>query len=247
MKAAEGAAPRTPATLAQARHALRSGSAVVLPNPAPLTHVVTATTAIAVNQAKQRPDEQPVALWAHHRDTLDALTGLWDLAPLRRTTVLRLLAEEHLTVLLPAPAHVTLPSWLEPAVKDGWMLLFGARWQPLRPLLDDHPVLYVSSANRTGRPPAADTGEALAMFPPTVPVLHLPDADQPQPRTTTQVRRATTTVRMTSDGQLHLHRHGAQDHAHGDADDYLRRLRTRHTERDGSRSQLVQESRHVRE
>ncbi|MFE5597488.1 hypothetical protein [Streptomyces sp. NPDC056549] len=53
-------------------------------------------------------------------------------------------------------------------MKNGWMLLFGARWQPLHPLLDDHPVLYVSSANLTGHPPAADTGTALAMFPPTV-------------------------------------------------------------------------------
>ncbi|MFE1877191.1 hypothetical protein ACFW9N_41145 [Streptomyces sp. NPDC059496] len=51
------------------------------------------------------------------------------------TTALHLLAEEHLTVLLPVRAHATLPSWLGPAVKDGWMLLFGARWRPLHALL----------------------------------------------------------------------------------------------------------------
>ncbi|MFE2141138.1 Sua5/YciO/YrdC/YwlC family protein [Streptomyces sp. NPDC059456] len=216
---------RTPVTLAQARRALRRGTAVVLPNPAPLTHVVAATTATAVNRAKHRPADQPVALWAHHHDTLGTLTGLWDLSPQTCTTALHLLAEEHLTVLLPVRTHATLPSWLGPAVKDGWMLLFGARWQPLHPLLDGHPVLYVSSANLTGRPPAADTGDALAMFPPTVPVLHLTDPGHPRP----QVRRATTTVRVTPDGQLLLHRHGAQDHAHGRADDYLRHLHTRYT------------------
>ncbi|MGW4698938.1 hypothetical protein [Streptomyces sp. NPDC004285] len=247
MTAADGAAPHTPASLAQARRALRDGSAVVLPNPAPLTHVVTATTAIAVNQAKGRPADQSVALWAHHQDTLGTLGVLWDLPPDRRRTAVRLLAEDHLTVLLPLRPHVPLPSWLEPAAKDGWILLFGARWQPLRPLLDDHPVLYVSSANRTGHRPAADTGAALAMFPPTVPVLHLTDAEHSAPQTSTQVRRATTTVRMMSDGQLRLHRHGAQDHAHGDADAYLRHLRTRDTGRDGSRSPLPRESRAVGE
>ncbi|MFE6836710.1 Sua5/YciO/YrdC/YwlC family protein [Streptomyces sp. NPDC057705] len=227
MNPAAGDPTRTPATLAQARHALRQGSAVVLPNPAPLTHVVAATTATAVNRAKHRPADQPVALWAHHHDTLDTLTGLWDLAPQHRAMALRLLAEEHLTVLLPVRAHATLPSWLGPAVKDGWMLLFGARWQPLHPLLDDHPVLYVSSANLTGCPPAADTGEALAMFPPSVSVLHLTDPEHPHPQTGTLVRRATTTVRVTPDGQLQLHRHGAQDHARGRTDDYLRHLHTR--------------------
>ncbi|GAA3507101.1 hypothetical protein [Streptomyces showdoensis] len=126
MNPSEEAPSRAPATLPQARRALRRGTAVVLPNPPPLTHVVTATTPIAVNEAKRRPSGQPVALWAHHRDTLDALTGLWDLASRHRTTVLRLLAEEHLTVLLPVRSPGTLPSWLEPAVKDGWMLLFGA-------------------------------------------------------------------------------------------------------------------------
>ncbi|MGZ9934981.1 Sua5/YciO/YrdC/YwlC family protein [Streptomyces sp. NC-S4] len=227
MNAADHTPTRTPATLTQARHTLRQGSAVVLPNPAPLTHVVAATTATAVNQAKYRPAGQPVALWAHHHDTLDTLTGLWDLAPQTCTTALHLLAEEHLTVLLPVRAHATLPSWMGPAVKDGWMLLFGARWRPLHALLDDHPVLYVSSANLTGHPPAADTGEALAMFAPAVPVLHLTDPEHPRPQAGTQPRRATTTVRVTPDGQLRLHRHGAQDHAHGSFDDYLRHLRKR--------------------
>ncbi|MEU8775486.1 hypothetical protein [Streptomyces sp. NPDC048606] len=230
MNAAAGGPGRAPANLAEARRALRHGGAVVLPNPAPLTHVVTATTATAVNRAKRRPTEQPVALWAHHPGTLDTLTDLWDLAPHHRGTVLRLLAEEHLTVLLPLHARGTRPSWLEPAVKDGWMLLFGARPRPLRPLLDDHPVLYVSSANRTGHPPAGDTDSALAMFPPTVPVLHLADPEPAPRQAGTRERRATTTVRVTPDGGLRLHRHGAQDHPYPHPDDYLRHLRARYVE-----------------
>ncbi|MER5813675.1 hypothetical protein ABT143_36830, partial [Streptomyces sp. NPDC002033] len=176
---APGPAPRTAVGRGRARRELRAGRPVVLPNPAPLTHVVAATTAPAVNAAKGRPADQPVALWAHHADTLDALAGLWDLAPADHGPVRRLLAEEHLTVLLPLRPDAVRPSWSDPAVKDGWMLLFGARWRPLRPLLDDHALLYVSSANLTGRPPAADTAGALAMFPATVPVLRPPDPGRP--------------------------------------------------------------------
>ncbi|MFF4452065.1 hypothetical protein [Streptomyces goshikiensis] len=54
----------------------------------------------------------PVALWTHHAVT--ALAG-------------RLLAEEHLTLLLPLRAGVRQPGRLAPACKDGRVLLFGAR------------------------------------------------------------------------------------------------------------------------
>ncbi|WP_444960452.1 hypothetical protein [Nocardiopsis sp. M1B1] len=224
----DGTRPRTPVTLAEAGRALGRGTAVVLPNPAPLTHVVTAATAPAVNRAKGRAVEQPVALWAHHPDTLSALDGVWDLTSEDRVLARRLLAEEHLTVLLPLRPRAERPAWLEPAAKDGWVLLFGARWQPLRPLLDDHPVLYVSSANRTGSPPVATTGEALAMFPAAVPVLERPGSGWADPAEETD-RRATTTVRITSEGRLRLHRHGAQDRRHPCADAYLRHLRARYT------------------
>ncbi|NUS58327.1 MAG: hypothetical protein HOV66_26275, partial [Streptomycetaceae bacterium] len=56
---------RAPATLHEARQALHDGSAVVLPNPAPLTRLVTARHPATVNEAKARPADQPVALWAH--------------------------------------------------------------------------------------------------------------------------------------------------------------------------------------
>ncbi|MEU6534750.1 Sua5/YciO/YrdC/YwlC family protein [Streptomyces sp. NPDC047000] len=218
---------RSPVTLARARQALHAGTAVVLPNDAPLTHVVTATRARTVNEAKGRPPDQPVALWAHHPDTLAALDQIWDLAPATADTARRLLAAERLTVLVPLRHPASVPPWLTPAAKDGWTLLFGARPHPLSPLLDEHPVLYVSSANRTGHPPAATTADALRMFPPGVAVLEPPDPE-PAPASPGPPRRATTTVRLHPDGRLQLHRPGAQDqHAPG-PDDYLRHLRERY-------------------
>ncbi|MFJ8988837.1 Sua5/YciO/YrdC/YwlC family protein [Streptomyces sp. NPDC102279] len=221
MSAEASPAPRTAADLSQAIRALREGAAVVLPNPAPLTHVVTATTPQAVNEAKGRPSDQPVALWAHHPDTLHAVAAVTELDAAGTALAARLLAEEYLTLLVPLRPSPQL-SWLVPACKAGWALLFGARWQPLRPLLDEHPVLYVSSANRTGRQPAATTADALAMFPATVPVLQLPH--RPETGTATAARQATTTVALHPDGRLTLHRHGAQDRSYDHSDDYLHQL-----------------------
>ncbi|WP_320781175.1 hypothetical protein [Streptomyces sp. CRN 30] len=228
----EGRADHVPVSLARAAQVLRDGAAVVMPNPAPLTHVVVSPRPRTVNEAKGRPADQPVALFAHHPDTLRALDGVWDLGPERRATARWLLLEERLTVLVPVRTGIDLPHWAAPAVKDGWMLLFGARWEPLRPLLDEHPVLYVSSANRTGRPPAATTADALEMFPDTVPVLALPEQepDEPYAAPAGTERRATTTVRLHPDGRFELHRHGAQDQHHADPDGYLRQLRARYTQ-----------------
>ncbi|WP_406115571.1 hypothetical protein [Kitasatospora purpeofusca] len=223
--------------LAAVRAALARGRAVVLPNPAPLTCVVAATRPDAVNTAKQRPAEQAVALWAHHPRTLDALAERLDLGPDALRLARRLLAEERLTVLAPVRRPEEAPPWLAPATQDGWTLLFGARWQPLAGLLDAFPVLYVSSANRTGHDPAPGPAEALAMFPPGVPVLRSPGPDDDLdggpddgpggpdglggPR-----RAATTTVRLHPDGRLGLHRLGAQDRAFADPEQYLARLRS---------------------
>ncbi|MFF1904425.1 hypothetical protein [Kitasatospora sp. NPDC058218] len=223
-----------------ARSALGRGTAVVLPNPAPLTSVVAATGPGTVNAAKGRPVGQPVALWAHHPDTLAALDEALALAAPAAALAGRLLAEEHLTLLVPLRADGPPPGWLAPAAKDGWALLFGASWAPLRPLLARFPLLYVSSANRTGRPPAARAADAVAMFPPGTAVLgtaDLPGADtatepvSPGPTGPTgptapePARRATTTLRLHPDGSLDLYRHGAQDHRHGDTATYLRHLR----------------------
>ncbi|MFD4910137.1 hypothetical protein [Kitasatospora purpeofusca] len=216
---------------AAVRAALTRGRAVVLPNPAPLTCVVAATRPDAVNTAKQRPAEQAVALWAHHPRTLEALTERLDLGPDALRLARRLLAEEHLTVLAPVRRPEEAPPWLAPATQDGWTLLFGARWQPLADLLDAFPVLYVSSANRTGHDPAPGPAEALAMFPPDVPVLRspVPDDGPDGPDDPSghggAGRAATTTVRLHPDGRLDLHRHGAQDRAFAAPDQYLARLR----------------------
>ncbi|WP_305785570.1 Sua5/YciO/YrdC/YwlC family protein [Symbioplanes lichenis] len=182
-----------------ARDTLAAGGAVVVPNPAPLTHVVAATSPQAVNLLKGRPADQPVALWCHHDETLDHV--------LPRDTAAgaigwRLLREDLVTLLVPVPADV--PAWLRPATKDGWALLFGARWAPVAGLLAEHPILYVSSANRTGHAPVASAAAARAMFGDEVPVAA---GEDPEPG----VRSATTTVRLHPDGRLEVHRPGAQD------------------------------------
>ncbi|MFB7909474.1 hypothetical protein ACFC1T_23850 [Kitasatospora sp. NPDC056076] len=210
-----------------ARAALRRGTAVVLPNPAPLTHVVAGTDPRAVNTAKGRPAEQAVALWAHDPGTLARLGAALDLSPALAAAARRLLTEERVTLLLPLLPLLpgaARPDWLAPATRDGWTLLFGARWEPLLPLLTDHPVLYVSSANRTGHPPAATAAGARAMFPAAVPVLgplSLDDHDGPAGG-----RAATTTLRLHPDGRLDLHRPGAQDRPYPGPEAYLAHVRT---------------------
>ena len=214
---------------ATVRLALARGSAVVLPNPAPLTCVVAATEPAAVNTAKQRPPGQAVALWAHHPATLDRLAGLLALDPAGLRLARRLLTEELLTLLVPVRDDAAAPGWLDPATRDGWALLFGARRPALRPLLDQFPLLYVSSANRSGQPPCPTPAEAAAVFAPAVPVLAEPaPAGSRGPATDHEPaqRRATTTVRLHPDGRLDLHRHGAQDLGRpGGPADYLAHLR----------------------
>ena len=216
-----------------ARRALRRGTAVVLPNPAPLTYVVAATDPQTVNAAKGRPLPQAVALWAHDPATLFALDGFLDLDAGLAAVAHRLLAEERVTLLVPLRPGTSRPDWLAPACRDGWTLLFGACWAPLRPVLADHPVLYVSSANRTGRRPAVSAADAAAMFPPAVPVLGATsltgaDRDPDEPP-----RAATTTLRLHPDGRIGLHRHGAQDRRYPGADRYLDHIRVTHARAEG--------------
>ncbi|MGV9264105.1 hypothetical protein ACWDRR_05515 [Kitasatospora sp. NPDC003701] len=253
-----GAVPTDTGTvdLPGARSALARGTAVVLPNPSPLTGVVAATAPGTVNAAKGRPVGQPVALWAHHPDTLAALDAALALDAPTAALARRLLAEEHLTLLVPLRTDEPPPDWLAPAAQDGWALLFGARWAPLRPLLARFPLLYVSSANRTGRPPAAHAAAAVAMFPAGTAVLGTADLPAAGPASTEATgteaagtepaavepegpepaRRATTTLRLHPGGSLALHRHGAQDHRHGGAAAYLHHLRTAYPAAAGHRA-----------
>ncbi|MFD5559261.1 hypothetical protein [Kitasatospora griseola] len=210
-----------PLDTSAAAHALTAGRAAVLPNPSPLTYVVTATNPQAVNNAKGRPTGQEVALWVHQDTTWTDLTTHLDLTPTALHTATVLLRDQMVTLLVPVRTDTPPPAWTTPALRDGHLLLFGARWQPLTPLLDRFPRLYVSSANRTGQPPAATAPQAAAMFGPGTPVT---DADTL--RHTDTPHAATTMLRITPDGDLAHIRSGAQDQAHGsDPNRYLERLR----------------------
>jgi tRNA A37 threonylcarbamoyladenosine synthetase subunit TsaC/SUA5/YrdC len=206
----------TTAAVGAAADALRAGSAVVLPNPHPLTSVVAATAPDVVNTAKGRPADQAVALWLADDDHWADFARILDLDPGTRALARDLLVREHLTLLLPL---ADVPDWVGPAARDGHALVFGACWAPLRPVLTAAGRLHVSSANRTGHPPVSSAARAREVFPPEVHVLDLSDglpaAD----------RRATTTLRVGRGGTLAHTRSGAQDHAHGGPEAYLAHLR----------------------
>lgn len=205
-----------------AADALAAGRAAILPNPSPLTYVVAATEPQAVNEAKRRPVGQEVALWVHDDTTWADLFPALDLPPAALGTALDLLRTELVTLLVPVLKDSAPPAWALPALRDGHLLLFGARWQPLASLLARFPRLYVSSANRTGRAPAPTAALAAAMFGPGVPVT---DADRL--RDTDAPHLATTMLRIARDGSLTHVRHGAQDQAYGaDPARYLDHLRT---------------------
>ncbi|WP_424214968.1 hypothetical protein ACN20G_24500 [Streptomyces sp. BI20] len=225
---APGTAP-TALDPAAARAALARGEAVILPNAAPLTHVVAGIVPGAVNAAKGRPRAQAVALWAHHPRLRAELAPRLALDPGGWATAVRLLDRERITLLVPLAEGPTgpagaLPDWLAPATVDGWTLLFGAREPALAAVLDPFPRLYVSSANPTGRAPVASAAEALAAFPAGTRVL----ADHPEladPPAFPGPRRATTTLRLWPDGRLDHHRPGAQCAPHPTPAAYLATLR----------------------
>lgn len=210
----------TPLQTGAAAEALAAGRAAILPNPSPLTYVVAATSPQAVNTAKARPVDQEVALWVHDETAWSELTPYLALTPRALSTALTLLRSELITLLVPVHTDTPPSAWAAPALRDGHLLLFGARWQPLAHLLERFPRLYVSSANRTGHPPAATTAEAAAMFGPGIPI-----ADADVLRVPGTPHAATTMLRIAPDGALTHIRHGAQDRAHGpDPAVYLERL-----------------------
>ncbi len=210
--------PVTAAALATTAEALRAGSAVVFPNPYPLTSVVAATAPDVVNTAKGRPADQAVALWLVEDECWTEFADALDLDDATRMFARDLLMRERLTLLLPVRAG-RVPDWVCPATRDGHVLVFGACWDPLRPIFTSIGHLHVSSANRTGHPPAASPAEARAMFPPEVHVL---DATDGLPATG---RAATTTLRVTRGHTVTHTRPGAQDRAYGGPDAYLTHLR----------------------
>ncbi|WP_051791004.1 hypothetical protein [Amycolatopsis jejuensis] len=174
--------------------------------PPPLTYVIVSRQPASINAAKGRPLDQEVAVWLYQDAAWTALTPSLDLEPAARQTAARLMREELVTLLVPLRERATPPEWSAPATRRGFVLVCGGRWEPLASLIDQFPLLYVSSANSTGNDPAATAVAAKAMFGPEVPVvdgdaLRDPDLDY----------RATTMLRMAPDGKVDLVRHGAQD------------------------------------
>jgi hypothetical protein len=126
---------------------LRGGGAVVVTNPSPMTYGVVARDARAVNRLKGRPVDQPVGISVHSAAAHDQLFRYLDL----RTDTLAAIdfaLAERIYVLAPIRSDPTMPEWLAPAIKDGWVLFFDGYWGPLVLLWESFPFLYGSSARR---------------------------------------------------------------------------------------------------
>ncbi|XXT24114.1 hypothetical protein WME94_21475 [Sorangium sp. So ce429] len=201
--------------------ALERGDAVVLPTPSPLAYVVAAKTASAVNRAKGRPRDQPVALWEPRFERVAPHLAL-DEAERRRLGWL--LGVERVTALVPLASLASptsddgAPGWLAPAARYGMALLFGVAWEPIAWLLERHAPLLVSSANCPGGLPALDLRQALAGFGPEVWVL---DGDALRDRA--RPHASTTTLRYVPGRGWEIHRRGIQDalRANAGRSDYL--------------------------
>jgi tRNA A37 threonylcarbamoyladenosine synthetase subunit TsaC/SUA5/YrdC len=191
--------------LGRAAEVLSAGGAVVVPNPAPMTYGIVATDARKVNEVKHRPIGQNVAVSLHAREQWQQVVPAVDLPTGVLRTVVELL-EQRLSILLPLGAREALPDWVTPAVRDGHLAAFNGYWAPTAALWDRFPRLYGSSANLTGRPPAADAGQAAAMFGTGCPVVAVADPDE-----ASGPRAASTMVRIDPAGRLELVRAGAQD------------------------------------
>ncbi|MFD7154096.1 META domain-containing protein [Kribbella sp. NPDC059898] len=198
--------PEFEAALMYGVEALREGLAVVVANPSPLTYGVIARDARVVNRLKGRPAGQPVGVSVHTEASHDRLFRCLDL----RTDSLAMVdfaLAERITVLAPIRPDPTMPEWLAPAVKDGWVLFFDGSWGPTWFLWESHPFLYGSSANRTGEAPAASAAEARAQFPARSQMIIDAD-DQRRPAT---AYGPSTIIRVARDGRPRLHRSGIQD------------------------------------
>ncbi|WP_410789773.1 META domain-containing protein [Kribbella sp. C-35] len=211
--------PEFDRALLHAVEVLRGGGAVVVTNPSPLTYGVVARDARAVNLLRGRPVDQPVAISVHSEAAHDQLFHYLDLPTDVLATIDFALAE-RISVLAPIRSDPTMPEWLAPAIKDGWVLFFDGYWGPMAYLWESHPFLYGSSANRTSEAPVTSAAEARAQFPADTMII---DADDR--RTPAAAYGARTIIRVAPDGGLTLHRPGIQDQAAGGPEVLLDRLR----------------------
>lgn len=190
-----------------------------MPNPSPMTYGVVATTARAVNALKGRPLEQSVAVSLHDAAEWRRVATVLDVAADTLARIEAMLAL-RLSLLVPLRADGGHPEWVTPAVHDGYLAMFDARWSPTAPLWDGYARLYGSSANRTGGPPASSAREAIDTFGGDTVVVDGDDL-----RDLGRHHAASTMVQVAPNGALRLYRSGAQDVSSGlEADDYVRRL-----------------------
>lgn len=193
--------------LSRACQVLAAGGAVVVPNPAPMSYGLVATSAETVNATKRRPIDQNVAVSLHNQSEWQRVAPSIDLPAASLDGVPALLSR-RLTLLLPLRSRVPLPGWVTPAVRDGYLAVFNGHWAVTARLWERFPRLYGSSANITGEPPAASAADAVAMFGGAVPVI---DGDSLRGRHSAGT--ASTMVRFDRAGRLWPYRAGAQDAA----------------------------------
>ncbi len=181
--------------------ALGRGDPVVLPPPSPITYGVAGTDPGAVNRAKGRPTDQPVAVGLTR---LAPVAACLDLDESSMALVEWLVFREWLTVLV--PMRLGAPGWTAPATVDDTMLLAGAWLPETLPIVDSVEVLYLSSGNRTSGQAARTAEEADAVFAGQLPVLNGDSLRSPS-----LPHGATTMVELAGDGSLTLARHGIND------------------------------------
>lgn len=205
--------------LARACRVLAAGGAVVVPNPAPLTYGVVATTARVVNEFKRRPAGRSVAVSVHDRAQWRQVAACIDLPSAGLGAVIGLL-KLRLSLLVPLRARAPLPCWAIPAEQDDYLAIFNGFWAATARLWRQFPRLFGSSANLSGRPPAATAAQAVTMFGSDCPVVDGGTLNGPP-----SLRMASTMVRIDRAGRLGLHRSGAQDVSNGRSpEEFLRQL-----------------------
>lgn len=197
--------------LDEAWRALGTGHAAVLPHPSPQAYGIVATDPLTVNAAKGRPIRQDVGAALHDDGEWRRVVPALDLGPESLAEAHRLLRRDRVSLLLPLRETVPPPPWVAPAIRDGRLLAFGADltvagsgWSPLAELWAAFPRLFGSSANLTGRPPAATASEVRAMFGDGVAIVDGDALRDPGPSS------ATAILEMTTDGAVTTLREGAR-------------------------------------
>jgi tRNA A37 threonylcarbamoyladenosine synthetase subunit TsaC/SUA5/YrdC len=184
-----------------------------------MAYGLLATSASTINAAKGRAAGQAVAASLHDEAEWQRLVPSIDVPPAALAGVIALL-DQRLSVLLPLRREVPHPPWLGPAVRDGQLCLFNGRWARTAALWERFPRLFGSSANLTGRAPAASAAQAIAMLGVRCPVVEVRTAGDPPRR-----RLASTIIRVDRGGRIALHRAGIHTAmASQSPDTFLRQL-----------------------